>query len=200
VDEWSSYLLHTFQESQRSGLIGVLDSLFENSFHMSGALLIEAMENYSHTLGWRIAGINIYAFYAFLILMHHLLRLLHLFRLQPFHLRIGLCVLELPAWDFLGKQLVQLLVRSSRGLGLVNPQISTRDQRQAAEDEGNSCAQVALIWVEELRDHERPHGIDGVVNEDTDRDSLDAQAGVGCLAEERICYSSDADVVCPAVY
>jgi len=65
-----------------------------------------------------IVGITVYTC---LILMHYLLGLLHLFRLQPLHLRIGSCVLELPAGDFLGKQLVQLLIRPARGFGLVDP-------------------------------------------------------------------------------
>jgi len=37
------------------------------------------------------------------------------------------------------------------------------------------------------------------VHKDADGDGLDAQAGIGRLAEERVCYGSDADVICPAV-
>jgi len=37
------------------------------------------------------------------------------------------------------------------------------------------------------------------VHKDANGDGLDAQAGVGCLAEERVCHGPDADVVCPAV-
>lgn len=112
---------------------------------------------------------------------------------------LGLIPLELPRRHLLDKHLIQLLVTSARRLRLVNPQVHQADDRQPTEDEPQLAAEVEFIGVEQIRQDERPHGVQRVLQREANGDGLDAQAGRGDFADDGVGGRADGYVVPPAV-
>jgi len=54
---------------------------------------------------------------------------------------------------------IQLLVASSRRLGVAEKEIDRAEDGKASKDEGRFGAEVGLVGVKDVRNNERPHGL-----------------------------------------
>lgn len=131
--------------------------------------------------------------------MYRKLHLLLRFNCLTDCLSVCLKVFELPSGNLLDKHLVQLLISAVRGLGVVEPQKHETEDREAAENKGELRGKVGLVGVEQERENKAPDHVQETLSGETNRNSLDTEAGSRNLDQHRVSGSTDSHVVPPAV-
>lgn len=96
-------------------------------------------------------------------------------------LRFGLEIFKMSSWNLLGEHLVQLLIRASCSLRLVDVEVDQTEDCQSSEDKGHLGPKVRIIGVEKVRENEGPNHVENVLKRKTNSDSFPTKSRRGHL-------------------